>query len=280
VYCYARNTHPYWGYSAGLDFESVIMVKKNAPKLLRKKFSSKNWVGDPVMFSGNTDCYQPIEKKLQITRQLLHIFLEFKNPVGLITKNKLLLRDLDIIAELNANQLLRVAVSLNTLNDDLRSKLEPRASSVQTRLELIGRLSDMGIPVTVMVAPVIPGLNDSEVFSLVKKVSELGARNANYIMVRLNGDVKAIFEDWLEKTFPDRKQKVMNFIAASHGGKHNDSRFGTRMRGEGQYVDMIDAQFKLAKQKFLAGREIPEFNRELFRQHKNPQLSLWGIDSP
>lgn len=276
VYCFARNTHPYWGYSAGLDFESVILVKKNAPQLLKQKLSSKSWQGEPVMFSGNTDCYQPIEKKLQISRQCLQIFLSFKNPVGLITKNKLMLRDLDILKELNQDNLVRVAVSINTLDDTLRSKLEPRASSIKTRLELIETLAAAGIPVTAMLAPIIPGLNDSEIFQLVKRVASLGAQNASYIIVRLNGDIKDIFEDWLDKTFPDRKDKVMNFIAAAHGGKYNDSRFGTRMRGEGKYVDMIGDQFKLAKQKFLKGRHIPDLNRELFKQIKNPQLSLWS----
>lgn len=276
VYCFARNTHPYWGYSAGLDFESVILVKKNAPSLLKKKLSSKSWMGEPVMFSGNTDCYQPIEKKLKISRQCLQIFLDFKNPVGLITKNKLMLRDLDIIQELHKDNLVHVAVSINTLDDDLRSKLEPRASTVKTRLELIETLSKAGIPVKAMLAPIIPGLNDSEIFSLVRHVAELGARDASYIIVRLNGDIKEIFEDWLTKTFPDRKNKVMNFIAAAHGGQHNDSRFGTRMRGEGKYVEMIGHQFKLARQKFMKDRQIPPLNKDLFKRLRNPQLSLWG----
>jgi len=276
VYCYARNTHPYWGYSAGLDFERVIMVKKTAPELLRKKLSSKSWSGDPIMIAGNTDCYQPIEKKMEITRKLLEVFLEFKNPVAMITKNKLMLRDLDILKKLNQQQLLRVRVSLNTINESLRLKLEPRASSVKTRLGLIKSLTNAGIPVGVMAAPIIPGLNDTELFSLVKKVAEIGAVDINYIMVRLNGDVKQIFEEWLEATYPDRKQKVMNLIASAHGGKHNDSRFGKRMRGEGKYVDMVASQFKLAKQKFIPRVEEIPFNRDAFHKKKNPQLTLFN----
>lgn len=276
VYCYARNTHPYWGYSAGLDFERVILVKKSAPELLRKKLSSKSWNGDPIMFAGNTDCYQPIEKKLEITRQLLEVFLEFKNPVALISKNKLMLRDLDILQKLHEHQLLKVSVSLNTINDSLRQKLEPRASSVATRLQLIQTLSSVGIPVRVMAAPIIPGLNDAELFSLVQKVAELGAVDVTYIIVRLNGDVKQIFEEWLEQVYPDRKQKVMNLIAEAHGGTHNDSRFGMRMRGEGKYIEMIAHQFKLAKQKFFGDIQDFPYNRSAFQKKKYPQLDLFN----
>ncbi len=275
VYCYARNTHPYWGYSAGLDFERAILVKKSAPDLLRKKLSSKSWNGDPIMLAGNTDCYQPIEKKLEITRQLLEIFLEYKNPVGLITKNRLMLRDLDILTKLHDHQLLKVSVSLNTIDDSLRRKLEPRASSVATRLQLIQSLSSAGIPVRVMAAPIIPGLNDAELFSLVQKVADIGAVDVNYIIVRLNGDVKQIFEEWLDVYFPDRKQKVMNLIAEAHGGKHSDSRFGTRMRGEGKYVEMIAHQFKLAKQKFFGEVEDITYDRSVFHKNKYPQLNLF-----
>lgn len=276
VYCYARNTHPFWGYSAGLDFEKVILVKKTAPQLLRQKLSSRSWSGEPIMLAGNTDCYQPIEKKMEITRQLLEVFLEFKNPVAMITKNKLMLRDLDLLKQLNDQQLLRARVSLNTIDDSLRQKLEPRASSVKTRLELIRSLSQEGIKVGVMAAPIIPGLNDTELFSLVKKVAEIGAIDINYIMVRLNGDVKQIFEEWLEVTYPDRKEKVMNLIAAAHGGKHNDSRFGTRMRGEGKYVEMIASQFKLAKQKYIPAYDEIVFDRDAFQKRKDPQLNLFN----
>jgi len=277
VYCYARNTHNYWGYSAGLEFESVILVKKSAPELLDKKLSSKSWNGEPIMFSGNTDCYQPIEKKMEITRQLLEVCLKHKNPVGLITKNRLMLRDLDVLTKLNNEGLLKVSVSINTLDDELRRKLEPRASSIKTRLELIRKLSEVDIPVNVMMAPVIPGLNDTDIFSLVKEVAKLGARDAKYIIVRLNGDVKAIFEEWLEKTFPDRKNKVLNLIAAAHGGKHSDSRFGKRMRGEGNYVENLNAQMKLAKSKYMKDRFLPAYNLEAFHKNRNPQLSLFDL---
>ena len=275
VYCYARNTHPYWGYSAGLEFESVIMVKASAPALLAKKLSSKSWKGDPIMFSGNTDCYQPIERKYKLTRQMLELCLTHKNPVGIITKNSLLLRDLDIIEEMNQDQLVMVSVSLNTLDDAFRQKLEPRASSVKTRLLLIEKLCEAGIPVNVMFSPVIPGLNDHEVFSFIKTIADLGASSAKYIMVRLNADVKTIFEDWLTKTFPNKKKKVMNLIAAAHGGKHSDSRFKTRMRGEGKYVESINQQFHIAMKKYMHDRQMPELNQSLFRRYKGGQLDLF-----
>ena len=277
VYCFARNTHPFWGYSAGIDFEQMILTKMNAVQLLKKELSARSWKGDPVMFSGNTDCYQPIEKKLELTRELLRVFLEFRNPVGLVTKNKLLLRDLDIIKELNHHNLVQVAVSINTLDDGLRQKLEPRASSTQARLELIEQLSNANIPVKVLLAPIIPGLNDTEVFKLVEEVANRGALSASHIIVRLNGDIKAIFEDWLEKIFPYRKQKVMNLIAAAHGGKHNDSRFGTRMRGEGKYVEVIHQQVAMAKQKFMPNRKLPEFDLTAFGKRRNPQMSLFSF---
>lgn len=275
IYCYARNTHTYWGYSAGLEFESNILVKKNAPALLREKLSSKNWEPVPIMLAGNTDCYQPIERKLELTRQLLEILWEFRHPVGMITKNALILRDTDILEKMAAHDLVKVSISVTGMDESLRQKLEPRTATYAKRIEVIKGLSDRGIPVNVMVAPVIPGLNEHEIFDVVEAAANAGARAAHHTVVRLNGDVKAIFEDWLEKNFPDRAAKVIHKIASMHGGKVNDSRFHTRMRGEGQIAEIIGAQMKLAKKKFLSGRSMPDYNTELFYHHRNKQLSLF-----
>lgn len=275
VYCYARNTHRYWGYSAGLDFESIILVKRNAPELLGKALRSKRWQGDPIMLSGNTDCYQPVEKKLGITRRILQVLWEKRHPVGIITKNQLILRDLDILKNMAKHDLVKVSVSLNSLQEDLRQKLEPRTASYARRVETIRTLADAGIPVNVMVAPVIPGLNSHEMFDILECVAEAGARDAHYIVVRLNGDVAAIFEDWLRKTFPDRADKVMSQIAECHGGQVGDSRFKVRMKGEGRIAEILNSQFHLAKRKFFPGRSMPEYNTSLFQQYRDPQLSLF-----
>ena len=275
VYCYARNTHAYWGYSAGVDFESKILVKRNAAALLSKKLRSKSWKGDPIMFSGNTDCYQPVEKKLEITRRMLEVLWKFRHPVGLITKNSLILRDLDILERMAEHDLVKVSVSINGLDEKIRQLLEPRTASYQKRLDTIYQLSERGIPVNAMIAPIIPGLNDHEIFATVKAVADAGARTAHHIVVRLNGDVRAIFEDWVEKNFPDRAAKIIHRISALHGGQTNDSRFGTRMKGEGQFAQSIADQMTLARKQHFEGRHMPLYNTELFQQYRSPQLNLF-----
>lgn len=276
VYCYARNTHTYWGYSAGLDFESVILVKRNAAELLDRKLRSKNWVAEPIMFSGNTDCYQPVEKRLGITRQLLEVLWKYRHPVGLITKNSLVLRDLDILKKMAAHNLVKVSLSINSLDESLRMKLEPRTATYAKRIETVRELAGHDIPVNVMVAPIIPGLNDHEIFDVVRAVADAGARTAHHIVIRLNGDVRAIFEDWLERAFPERAAKVIRKISALHGGTPNDSRFGVRMKGEGRYAEIIADQMQLAKKKYLSGRAMPDFNTELYHKYKDPQMRLFG----
>ena len=274
VYCYARNSHNYWGYSSGLDFESNIVVKTNAAELLEKKLKSKNWEAAPIMVSGNTDCYQPIERHYKITRQLLKCFLKYKHPVGLITKNKLMLRDLDILEELNKDNLVSVAVSINTLDDDFRQKLEPRTSSIPNRLALIEKLRSKNIPVTALCAPMIPGLNEHEIIPLVQKLSDLKVNGIGHIVLRLNGSIGSIFENWLDLHYPDRKEKVLNKVKDMHGGQLNDSRFIMRMKGEGRIADIIHKQFKVAQKRFHT--PVPfSFNLELFEKRKNPQLSLF-----
>ena len=275
IYCYARNTHNYWGYSAGLDFERKILVKKSAPKLLEQKLKSKNWEPIPIMLAGNTDCYQPAEQEFRITRQILKVLWKYRHPVGLITKNSLITRDLDILTEMAKHQLAKVSISLTTLDEDVRRLLEPRTASVKKRLQTIKTLVNHGISVNVMLAPIIPGINDHEILEMAKTVSELGARSIAYTMVRLNGDVATIFEDWIMKTMPDRADKVLNKIRACHGGQLNDSRFGTRMTGEGKIAEIIKDQIKLARKLYFKDREKMQYNLELYWQIKDPQLRLF-----
>jgi DNA repair photolyase len=264
IYCYARNTHTYWGWNAGLDFESKIIVKENAPDLLEKEISKPNYVVMPIMLSGNTDCYQPLERKFQLTRRMLQILLKYKHPVGIITKNSLITRDLDILKPMAEKNLVSVTLSITSLNEKLRRIMEPRTASCQKRLETVKLLSDNGIPVNVNIAPIIPFINSDEIPSIMKAVADAGASSAMYTMVRLNGDVGIIFEDWVKKNFPDRAEKVLNQIKSVHGGKLNDSRFGTRMRGEGKMAESISKLFKLSREKYLKGRRLPPLNCDLF----------------
>lgn len=266
IYCYARNSHEYWGYDAGLGFEQNILVKKKAPELLRKHLLSKNWQAQTMLVSGNTDCYQPAERKFQITRELLNIFLEFKHPISIITKNSLIERDIDILTALAKQNLVYVTMSLTTLDEKLKRVMEPRTSSAMGVLRTVERLSVSGIPVNVNVAPVIPGMNDEGMFDLVKAVAEAGALSAGYIVVRLNGHNAVMFEDWVNKNFPDRAQKVLNQIKSMHGGTLNDNQFGRRMKGEGKFAELIRNQFNLAKRKFLQSREMPPLNFSLFEE--------------
>jgi len=275
IYCYARNSHNYWGYSAGLEFEQKILVKKDAPKLLEAKLKSKNWEPEPIMLSGNTDCYQPAEKQFGITRKILEVLWKYRHPVGVITKNNLILRDLDILEKLAANDLLRVSISLTTLEESTRRLLEPRTASVQSRMDTIEKLAGAGIPVNVMLAPIIPGLNDHEILAMAERVSELGAISIAYTVVRLNGDVAEIFEDWARKAMPDRADRMLNRIRDCHGGQLNDSRFGKRMKGEGKISEVIAQQFKLARAKFFKDKKKPAYNLELYRQLKHPQMKLF-----
>ena len=275
VYCYARNTHTYWGYSAGLDFETKILVKRNAPELLDQKLSSSSWIATPIMLSGNTDCYQPIEKTTMITRKILEIMWKHKHPVSIVTKSALILRDLDILKNLALHRLVSVSVSINTMDDDLRKKLEPRASSIAKRLTLVKQLADHAIPVNVLAAPIIPGLNDNDIFPLVKKCAEAGAGNIYQIVVRLNGDLPEIFEDWLEIHYQDRAQKVLNKIKDLHNGKLSNSNFTERMKGSGLIAEMIHRQFDIARRLYLIENKPFAFNLTLYKENKTKQLSLF-----
>lgn len=275
IYCYARNTHPYWGYSAGLDFEQKILVKKDAAKILEEHIRKTNWEAVPIMLSGNTDCYQPIEKQLEITRNILEVLWRYRHPVGIITKNSLVLRDLDLLIPLAQLRLVKVSISLTTLDDDLRRFMEPRTASVSNRLNTIKRLSEEGIPVNVMLAPIIPGLTEHELLPMAEQVARLGAKSIAYTMVRLNGDVAEIFSDWIQKNRPNQAEKILNKIRACHGGQLSDSRFGVRMRGEGKIANMINQQYQLAKRLFFADQKMPAYNLEIHRRYKSPQIRLF-----
>ena len=275
VYCYARNTHPFWGYSAGLDFERKILIKKDAPKLLEKTLRSPKWKATPIMLSGNTDCYQPAEQKYRITRQMLQILWKYRHPVGIITKNKLVLRDIDILEQMAKHDLVHVTISLTTLEEPLRRLLEPRTSSVLGRLDTIQKLSESGIPVHAMASPIIPGLNEHEIFSLAEESARRGASNIYYTMVRLNGDIAEIFADWVERNFPDRMDKILNKIRSMHGGELGDSRYGKRMKGEGRIAESIHQQMQIAKRKYFEGKETPDYNCALHEGYKSPQMRLF-----
>lgn len=275
IYCYARNSHEYWGYSAGLDFERRILVKKNAPQLLEEKLKSRNWVAHTIVLSGNTDCYQPAEKKFRLTRQCLEIFLKYRHPVGIITKNALIARDMDLVTELAKYGLIGVNLSITSLSEKTRQVLEPRTATIKKRLDTVRMLSDAGVPVNVMMAPLIPGINSHEVMPLAKAAADAGAVSVGYTVVRLNGAIGEIFTDWIRKAMPDRAEKVLNQIKECHGGNLNDSRWGERMRGEGTFAQMIRSQVQLARKKFFEGRLFPELNHALFESYKDGQLKLF-----
>lgn len=266
IYCYARNVHEYWGFSAGLDFERKIIAKPDAAKTLEKQFRSKNWKVSPIMFSGNTDCYQPLERKMKITRSMLEVVLRFRHPVSMITKNSLILRDIDLLSELAKLKLVHVMVSITSLKEELRLAMEPRTTTAIQRLRTIELLNKAGVPTGVMTAPIIPGLNSSEVPEIIKRAADHGAVWAGYTIVRLNGAIGEIFKDWVYKNFPDRADKVMNQIADCHGGQVNDSRYGTRMRGEGNIAASIKQLFQSAVKKHLAGRGGYELDLTAFRR--------------
>lgn len=275
TYCYARNSHEYWGYSAGVDFEQKILVKKNAAALLEETFRSGKWQPQPIMFSGNTDCYQPAERKFGITRQLLEVFYKYKHPAGIITKNALLLRDLDLLCAMNEERLIRVTLSITSLREETRRAMEPRTSSVKQRLHALETLVNAGIPVSVNMAPIIPAINSDEVFELVKTVAELGAEGVAYIMVRLNGQVSILFEEWVRKMFPDRAEKVLAGIRETHGGTLNENRWGTRMKGEGIYAQQVADMFRVARAKFLPNAERTALDYTKFIQTDKGQMSLF-----
>ncbi len=276
IYCYARNSHEYWGYSAGLDFEQKIIVKQNVVEALEKQFSNKNWKPMPLMLSGNTDCYQPIEKKLEITRRILQTCLKYKHPVALISKNALILRDLDVLKELANYNLVHVMISITGTDEAMRQKLEPRTATYKNRFKVLESLAYNNIPCGVMVAPIIPGINNHEIPDVMQQAANAGATQAGYTIARLNGAVGPIFKDWLLKNFPDRANKVWSQICDAHGGDVTDSRFGVRMRGEGKMAESIKQLFNVSKLRFMKAENSFNYNTTLFNYKAGQsQLSLF-----
>ena len=275
IYCYARNTHEYWGYSAGMDFEQTILVKKDAPRLLEEKLRSRNWKAATIVLSGNTDCYQPAEQQFRLTRQCLEVFLKYRHPVGIITKNAAVLNDLDLLQALAKDQLVGVNISVTSLSEKTRRLLEPRTATIAKRLQTIQTLAGNNIPVNAMLAPIIPGINSHEVLALAKAVADHGALSFAFTVVRLNGAIGQIFTDWIKKAMPGKADKVLNQIAACHGGSLNDSRFGLRNRGEGPVAEQIHAMAALAKKSYFRGRTFPALNTSVFEQYKAGQLKLF-----
>ena len=276
VYCYARPTHEYLGLSAGLDFESRILVKQDAPELLRKELLSPRWNPQVLSMSGVTDPYQPVEKKLRLTRRCLEVLAEFRNPVVIVTKNHLVTRDIDLLSELARHGAAAVTVSLTTLDDDLRRVMEPRTSQPARRLVAIKALADASIPVGVMTAPVIPGLTDHELPDLLSAAAGAGATFAGFVPVRLPGAVRPLFENWLSRHFPDRKEKVLSRIRSMRSGNLNDPRFGSRMKGQGLFADHIAQLFGIGCRR--AGIErgrFPKLSTAAFRRDGGAQPCLF-----
>jgi DNA repair photolyase len=272
IYCYARPYHEYLGWSAGLDFETKILVKENAAELLRHELSAPAWKPEVLGISGVTDPYQPIERQLCLTRGCLEVLAEFRNPVRVITKNHLVARDVDLLSELARHEAAGVFLSVTTLDEELRRIMEPRTSTARARIEAIRTLSAAGVPTGVMVAPIIPGLNDHEVPGILSEAARAGAMFAAYTIVRLPYAVKDLFIDWLTRHFPDRKEKVLGGIRSLRHGKLSDSRFGSRMRGEGARADIIKRMFRVACKKAGIPQSSTELSTAAFRRSGPPVL--------
>jgi len=266
IYCYARPTHEYLGFSAGLDFETRIMVKADAPLLLREALSGASWKPAPVAIGGVTDPYQPVERRLRLTRRCLEVFWEFRNPVSLVTKNHLITRDIDLLGEMARLNLAAVHVSITTLDAELARIMEPRTASPRLRLETIQKLAKAGVPVCALVAPVIPGLTDHEMPAIVAAAASAGATSAGYQPLRLPLCVADLFTQWLERHLPDRKEKVLNRIRSMREGKLNNAEFGLRMTGRGVFAEQIGRMFEVAARKAGLNRRGIRLATEHFRR--------------
>jgi DNA repair photolyase len=264
-YCYARPTHEYLGLSAGIDFERKIIVKHQAAELFRRFLAQPGWDAQPVAFSGVTDCYQPAERQFRLTRACLEVALECRQPVGIVTKNALLLRDLDLLQEMAARRLVHVYLSLTTLDAALARNMEPRTSTPAARLRAMETLASAQIPVGAMLAPIIPGLNDREIPALVAAAADAGATAASYVLLRLPLAVQPVFLDWLKRTLPDAKERIVGLIRATRGGALNDAKFGSRMRGAGPIADQIGQLFRTFCRKHGLARSLPPCDSSQFR---------------
>ena len=276
-YCYARASHAYLDLSPGIDFETVLYAKSNAADLLQIELASKSYCCDVIAIGNNTDAYQPIERRLKITRDILQILELVRHPVSIVSKSALILRDLDLLTSLARDHLVHVAISLTSLDHSLASKMEPRAASPSKRLQVIQRLSQAGVPVSALVAPIIPAINDNEIEDLVDAARQHGACSANFVMLRLPHEVKEVFRDWLQVYFPLRKEKVTNKLRSMFGGEIYRSQFGSRMRGSGEYASLIHARFKLACKKAGLSNQFIELRKDLFHPDllQTNQLSLF-----
>jgi len=276
-YCYARPMHEYLGFSAGLDFETRILVKREAPDLLRAELSSPRWRPQVIGLSGATDAYQPAERRLRITRRCLEVIAELRNPVAIVTKSYLVTRDIDLLAELARHRAVAVTLSVTSLRNEIHRAMEPRASSPARRLGAIKVLADAGIPVGVNVAPVVPGLTDHEIPEILEAAAEAGATFASYIVLRLPHGVKEIFADWLGRHFPDRRDKVLNRVRELRGGKLYDGRYAVRGKGRGPWAEQLGALFGVHRDRYGLTR-VPELSAEAFRRPppaSGPQMELF-----
>ena len=276
IYCFARPTHEYLGFSAGLEFESKILVKEVAPELLREELSSRTWTPQVLAISGVTDPYQPIERKLCLTRRCLQVLAEFRNPVVIITKNHLVTRDIDVLRELAAHNAVSVALSVTTLDADLARVMEPRASTPHMRLAAIEELAKAGIPVSVMVAPVIPAITDHEMPAILKSAADAGARSAGFVLLRLPWNVAPLFEQWLEEHYPDRKEKVLNRLRDLRDGKLYRAEFGKRMRGEGVFAEQVEAIFDVTCRRLHLNESGFQLSAAAFRR-RTSQGTLFEV---
>lgn len=279
IYCYARPTHEYLGLSAGLDFETKLFVKHDAPRLLRKAFASPSWDPQVVMLSGNTDAYQPVEGKLRITRECLKVFSEYRNPACLITKSDLVTRDIDILSELASHDAVAVRLSITSLDKRLADRMEPRTSRPSKRLKAIEALAKASIRTGVLIGPVVPGLNDHEIDDILHSAADAGAVMAGYIILRLPYGVKELFSDWLEAHYPHRKNRVLNRVRGVRGGALYDGTYGKRMRGEGVYADQIERAFEIASRRYGFDKEHPPLSTAYFRRPSGLQMELGFLNS-
>lgn len=274
-YCYARPTHEYWDLSAGLDFETMIFVKEEAPRLLSERFQKDSWTPQPVALSGNTDPYQPVERELEITRSCLEVFRQHRNPVSIVTKSGLIRRDTDLLSDMAEQNLVSVAVSLTSVDDDLAGKLEPRAARPSLRLRVIEELTDAGVPVSILLAPLIPGLNDEEIPAILEAAAERGAYGASYVLLRLPGAVGEIFVDWVEDHFPNRKTRILGRLRELRDGTLNDTEFGRRMRGRGEWAQTYRQLFRSARASAGLDGGRPPLSTDQFRRLPGGQRSLF-----
>ncbi len=279
IYCYARATHSYLDLSPGQDFETQLFYKPNARELLRTELAAPSYTVSPIAFGTNTDPYQPVERELRVTRGLLELLLELKHPLTIVTKGSLILRDLDLLAELARHDLVAVNVSLTTLDHDLKRRMEPRTAGPEQRLHMIRALTDVGVPTGVLVAPIIPALNDHELERMLEAAAKHGATSAGYVLLRLPHEVEALFVEWLHAQYPDRAEHVLSLIRQMREGSLNDPAFGSRQRGVGPFAQLLRARFSRAARAYGLIHDFM-LNTSLFAPPRasRPQLDLWPLE--